>query len=194
MSSEILGMGAEAVVMKVGGVVVKRRIEKRYRHRELDERIRRERTKKEARIMKKAKKVVNVPEVLEVGDFEIKMEFVNGKKVREMKMSEELAEKIGEAVGRLHSAGIAHNDLTTSNMLFKDGEIWIIDFGLADYGDVEDFATDLKVLRDSMRATHGDFWKSLVKGYGRTMPAAEKVLERLKKVDERGRYKIRGAR
>ena len=187
-----IGRGAEAVVLKAGNIVVKKRIEKRYRHERLDKRIRKERTKKEARIMEKASKFVNVPKVLEVRDFEIVMEFVQGKKVRDVEMNKELAEKIGEVVGKLHSAGIAHNDLTTSNMILKNGELFVIDFGLADYGDVEDFATDLKVLRDSMRATHGDFWESIRRGYKKGMEKAEKVLERLRVVDSRGRYKVRG--
>ena len=133
VQSEILGLGAEAVVLRKGNLVVKRRIKKRYRHEKIDERIRKERTVKEARIMRKASRGVKVPEVMEVRDSEIVMKFIDGKKLKDVEITPEIAEKIGEIVGRLHSLGIAHNDLTTSNMIIKEGEIWIIDFPLFYY-------------------------------------------------------------
>ncbi len=184
-------MGAEAVVSLEGNAVKKRRMPKRYRHPELDSRIRKERTRKEARLMEKAGRAIDVPEVLKVSEDTILMKFIPGEKVRSLKMTEKLAEKIGETVGKLHSCGIAHNDLTTSNMILWKNKVWIIDFGLADRGDLEDFATDLRVLRDSMNATHGNYWKSIVQGYLKTAKDGNAVLQRLKKVDERGRYKER---
>ena len=177
----LLGVGAEAEVHLVDGEVVKKRVRKRYRHEALDERIRRERNRSEARLMSK----MGRPRVIGTSDFEIRMEFVEGRKIRDMKISG-LEEKIGEAVGELHSRGIAHNDLTTSNMIF-DGEVVLIDFGLASRGKTEDFATDLKVLFEAAEATHSEFSREdFLKGYLRKMPGD--VLKRLEKVYSRGRY------
>jgi len=191
----MLARGAEAVIEKVGNVVVKRRIKKGYRMEELDERIRRERTKKEARLMRKASPVIDVPKVLEVGDYEIRMEFIDGKRLKEC-MSRDLAREIGRMVGKLHSIGIAHNDLTTSNMILKDGRIFLIDFGLAEMGGLEEFATDLKVLKDSIKATHPelDLWQGIIEGYREEMKDWKKVLERLDRLESMGRYKVRTPR
>lgn len=188
--------GAEAVVHETDGKVVKERVKKGYRIKHLDQKIRRRRTRKEARIMKKARRAVNVPRVISVGKFVLEMEKIPGRQVKEMgKGVEDVAEEMGRQVGRLHEAGIAHNDLTTSNMIIQeDGALFLIDFGLAEYGKVESFATDLKVLKDCLQATHGvDVWKQVVEGYQSSMPKAKwkPVLDRLKAAEKRGRYQTR---
>lgn len=38
--------------------------------------------------------------------------------------------KLGDIVKKLHGVGIIHGDLTTSNMIYKDGDIYLLDFGL----------------------------------------------------------------
>lgn len=38
--------------------------------------------------------------------------------------------KLGDLVKKLHGIGIIHGDLTTSNMIFKDDEVYLVDFGL----------------------------------------------------------------
>jgi Kae1-associated kinase Bud32 len=179
----LLGKGAEATVTLEDGVVVKRRLPKAYRHPQLDGRIRSERTKREARLMRRASRGAKVPRVLGEGEFELRMEFVEGELLRE-RGAEGLGEEIGRAVGALHSMGVAHNDLTTSNMVLHGGEVWLVDFGLADRGGVEDFATDLKVLFEAGEVPRGEFWK----GYAGKMPGSDTVRRRLERVYARGRY------
>lgn len=70
-----------------------------------------------------------------------------------------LAEKIGDAIGLMHSKGIIHGDLTTSNMLLvgqpENLEVVFIDFGLGSIeGSAEDKAVDLYVLEKAMLSTH----------------------------------------
>lgn len=181
----LLGIGAEAEVHLEDGIVIKRRIPKGYRHPELDARIRKERNKSESRLMSK---VSGTPRIFETTDYEIKMEFIDGKKLRDISGLDGLEELIGRVVGRLHSQGIAHNDLTTSNMILYKGDIFLIDFGLATRGKVEDFATDLKVLFEAAEATHTKFSRELfLRGYTKTM-SDKSVLKRLDKVYSRGRY------
>jgi len=164
---------------------VKERVKKGYRHPEIDRRLRRERNRKEARMMRRAAGGLRVPKLIETGEFEIKMEFVDGTPLRELKKLP--ARKMGRTVSALHSLGIAHGDLTTSNMLLKDGEIVLIDFGLADWGRVEDFATDLKVLFEAAEAMQEFSREDFLDEYGKT-PGSEKVLKRLERVYSRGRY------
>jgi len=184
----LLGRGAEAVVRLVDGEVIKERVEKGYRHPGLDERIRRGRNRREAGLMRRARRKLKVPRVLEAGESSIRMEFVDGEVLRDAGL-EGLEVRVGEAVGRLHSAGIAHNDLTTSNMILHGEAVWLIDFGLAEQGKVEDFSTDLKVLLEAAEATHAGFSReALLQGYKKTMPDNRKVLRRLEKVYRRGRY------
>ena len=179
----LLGKGAEADVYLKNGKVVKKRVKKGYRHPELDARIRKERTRKESRLMGKLK---CTPKILGAGEFEIEMEFVEGKRLRDLKKLPEA--KMGRVVGRLHAQGVAHGDLTTSNMILRGGEVVPIDFGLAERGKVEDFATDLKVLFEAAEATHQFSRENFLKGYREEMAGSREVLARLEKVYRRGRY------
>jgi Kae1-associated kinase Bud32 len=183
--------GAEAEV-NIGKTVTKTRLKKEYRNPLLDDKLRSERNRKEARILQKAAGKVNVPRVIEAGKFSISMEKVNGQKIRNMRSISGLEEKIGGAVGALHSLGFFHGDLTTSNMILDGEKVFLIDFGLSDRGKTEDFATDIKVFLEAARATHGEFSEEFFfRGYSSAMPKSREVLERLEKVYERGRYKTR---
>ncbi|MBR9681320.1 MAG: Kae1-associated serine/threonine protein kinase [Candidatus Altiarchaeota archaeon] len=193
--------GAEAVVKLLHdeNKVVKIRPQKKYRAEELDRKIRKERTRTEARLMEKMKRFVNLPKITYVDEknFTIEMELLDGKLVKELgETIDEVIQQVGEQVGKLHAAGVAHNDLTTSNMIWKDDEIFLIDFGLAARSKTEGFATDLKVLRECMVATHKtteDTWQRFVEGYKSGNPEWELVLKRLEKVSSRGRYKVKGS-
>lgn len=183
----IIGRGAEAIVELKDDVVIKKRIKKGYRHPKIDEKLRLERNRRESRLMKKVSGV-KVPRVISSKDYEFSMEEIKGKRVREIGVKG-LSRKIGEAVGELHSQGIYHGDLTTSNMILDKGEIVLIDFGLSDRGKVEDFATDLKVLFEAMAATHQGFSKEkFFSGYDSKMPKCNEVKKRLEVVYSRGRY------
>lgn len=80
-------------------------------------------------------------------------------------------------------------DLTTSNMISKGKAVYFIDFGLSEHSDrIEDKAVDLHLLKECLRSKHFDIWEAC----WRIFEAHYKnkaVLDRLKKVEQRGRYK-----
>lgn len=188
----IIGRGAEAVVDRQEGVVVKTRIEKRYRVGELDRRLRRERTRAEARLIHDARRLgVPTPIILDVEDSSITMEYIEGEPLKRV-LTLDLSERLGELVGRLHSSNIIHGDLTTSNMILSNDRIYFIDFGLA-YVDpeIESKGVDVHVLFETYESTHEDYEKHIEafkRGYRRTYGDAEAVFQRIKEIEARGRY------
>ena len=98
-------------------------------------------------------------------------------------------EKLGEQTAKLHDAGIIHGDLTTSNAILRNSDIFVIDFGLSFFSHkIEDKAVDLHLIKQALEAKHYQNWEKLfsafLKGYKN-----KEVIERLKKVEARGRYK-----
>ena len=196
---KVIGRGAEAVLYMEEGNLVKERIKKGYRIEEIDSRIRKRRTRLESKILSRARRVgVPTPSVSDTEDYKIVMEFIEGERLKEklQKVSsnkrKELAEEIGRLVGALHSAGIIHGDLTTSNMIFRD-KIHFIDFGLGFHStSVEDRAIDLHLLHQAYQSTHFRYleqlWDCTVKGYKETFEDWDSVIKRLEQIRKRGRY------
>ena len=96
----------------------------------------------------------------------------------------------------MHQQGIIHGDLTTSNMILseKDKKVYFIDFGLAFHSiKTEDKAVDIHLLKEALQSKHfliaNEIWKEFVRVYGKQN---KEVLERLEKVEKRGRYKQKG--
>jgi Kae1-associated kinase Bud32 len=187
-----LASGAEASIELKGGVIIKTRAPKRYRIKELDEGIRRERTKMEARLISEARRWgVPTPILYDVTDYVITMEYIEGEPLKKV-LNPELSERVGELVGRLHSSGIVHGDLTTSNLLLREDKIYLIDFGLA-YSDksIEAQGVDVHVLFQTYESTHEDHEKlieAFIIGYRRVFSKADQVLSRVKEIEARGRY------
>ena len=186
---EIISQGAEAVIYKDGGTIVKFRVPKKYRIKELDERLRKSRTKREAKILSDLSDM-NVPKLIGIDKYTLKMEFIPGKKLKDV-LSPDMCETVGEMAGKMHSRGIIHGDLTTSNMILRDGKIYFIDFGLGKYTrKVEDFAVDILVFKQCLKATHIEMfeecWKNFLNGYLKFMSSS--VLDRVEKVEKRRRY------
>ncbi len=200
MKEEIIQRGAEAVLIRKGDLLLKRRISKGYRIKELDEKLRKARTKREAGLLEKASKLISVPEIKKVSnDYEIDMEFINGLKLSEsldnLKNWQEICEQVGDNIAKLHDNGIIHGDLTTSNMIFNEREnkVYFVDFGLGFYSNrIEDKAVDLHLIKEALEAKHfskwQDYFKAILKGYEISRNYKE-TIERLKKVEARGRYK-----
>lgn len=183
-------LGAEATVT-VKENVEKDRKEKEYRHPELDERIRKERNKKETSILDKARqKGVNVPQVLESSETTFQMEKIEGKVLKQaIDERKELAGKLAEQVARLHSADIIHGDLTTSNAIFSDEKVYLIDFGLSFHSDrVEDKAVDIHLLKQVFNTSHAaDLWQVFEEKYREK--GNEEVVEKVPEIEERARYR-----
>ncbi|NJE10358.1 Kae1-associated kinase Bud32 [Thermococcus sp. MAR1] len=188
-------------------VVIKHRIPKRYRIREIDEKLRKERTVREARVLHRAKEFgVNCPHVYEVNlrDMVIAMEFIDGKRLKEhleeIPMEERLSlcREIGRQVGKLHEAGIVHGDLTTSNMILWEGKVYMIDFGLADFDPtLEAQGVDLHLLKRAMESTHYTWFEegfeAVLEGYAevRGEEARREIEVKIEEIESRGRYRER---
>jgi Kae1-associated kinase Bud32 len=127
------------------------------------------------------------------------MEFIDGKRLKEFfyeakeEEIERISFEIGKLIGKLHSAGIIHGDLTTSNMILKDDEIYFIDFGLGFFSKrIEDQGVDLNLLFEALKATHFKIlktcWENIVKGYKQEYKHAEQVLKKVEEIETRARY------
>jgi TP53 regulating kinase and related kinases len=198
----ILYSGAEAHLYLEGDRLVKERISKNYRHKFIDNMKRKYPTRREFKILTKARKIgMNVPDVYEVDEIEMKvvMEFVKGDNLKEKldsydrKKREEVCKKIGIQMAKMHDNNIIHGDLTTSNMILKSGKVFFIDFGLGYISvKIEDKAVDLHLLRQAFESKHfkysEELFKNALKGY-KKLENFKEILERLEKVEKRGRYK-----
>jgi len=195
---KFLKLGAEARLTTKGDVLIKHRIKKSYRVKEIDEPLRKTRTATEANLMERAKRAkVNVPKILNLDkeNTTIEMELINGKRI-DLCLTSGNAKKTGAIIGKLHQAGIIHGDLTTSNILVKNTEIFLIDFGLGELSEtVEKRGVDVRVFKESINSTKPDKLEILMKafweGYKKECDDWKQVQERLGKIEKRGRYKAR---
>ena len=198
---KIIQQGAEAIIIKKNKEVIKKRLRKSYRIKEIDDKIRKLRTRSEGKLLAKASKIIPIPKLKTVNEKskEITMDFVDGKKLSDhlnnfdLKKQKNISKKIGLSISKLHDSNIIHGDLTTSNMILKKNEVYFIDFGLGFQSHkIEDKAVDLHLLKQALEAKHFQNWevlfKEILKSYS-TSKDSKKVLERLKAVERRGRYK-----
>jgi len=203
---EIIKRGAEAILYldEHDGqkVLVKERLKKNYRIAQIDEKIRKTRTKKEVKLMTAARSCgVMTPKILDVDEknHKIVMEYVDGTTVKDLfnsvdkKTVVKVAKEIGKLVGKFHTAGIIHGDLTTSNMIFTENCIYFIDFGLGEFSNrIEEQGVDLNLLEEALKSTHFKLfklcWSNIVKGYKQEYKFADKVLEKVDEIEKRARY------
>jgi len=183
--------GAEALVTIHGDRVVKQRLPKAYRLPEVDAALRKQRSRREARLLRKLHSTIRVPAVLEEKDDTLVLERIHGAALKQH-LDVRHCHNVGELVGRMHAQNVIHGDLTTSNLLLehagkKDERIALVDFGLAyPSHKLEDMATDVHVFEELVPAEcFKEFWK----GYETTNPKAPDVHGRLEKLKGRGRYR-----
>ena len=93
----------------------------------------------------------------------------------------------------MHDKKIIHGDLTTSNMIVRDGRVYFIDFGLGfESMKFEDKAADLHLLRQALESKHyqhyNECFEAVIEGYKQSGNYKD-VFKRLEKVELRGRYK-----
>ena len=201
-SGTIIQRGAEAVLrLGTDGSLYKERLSKGYRIPELDEEIRKTRTRKEVGLLARARRAgVRTPEAEAIDKYIIRMDYIQGEKLKDalnsMKANEQdaVAAKIGAIAAAMHRADVIHGDLTTSNMILKDGEVHVIDFGLGKVSTkVEDKATDLFLLREALLSTHYEIservWNNIINTYAQQYSNAREVMARLEQIESRRRYK-----
>lgn len=202
---KILKQGAEAVIYseEIDGqkFLVKERIKKKYRLEQIDEKLRKERTRQEMKLMREARgHGVLTPKIIssDESSHKIVMEEINGTVLKnfleKQKKFKRVCFEVGVSIGKLHSAGIIHGDLTTSNMIVSGDKIYFVDFGLGQFSRrIEDMATDLSVLVEALRATHNKVsarcWNAIVKGYKSENKKYSEVFKRIDEIESRARYK-----
>jgi N6-L-threonylcarbamoyladenine synthase/protein kinase Bud32 len=200
-----LGAEAELIhgIWASKDVVVKRRISKGYRMKELDLRIIWSRTLKETSLMHDAKKIgVLTPTVYHLNPKMgiIVMSFENFPTLRNTMLEgkEVDLKALGRTIGTLHAAGLVHGDLTPSNILLSPGGPILLDFGLGERTKEEEmFAEDLYLLKrslDELLDGHAETaFRKILEGYSVGFVAKhEKIKAKIEEISKRGRYIRRG--
>lgn len=186
--------GAEAKIYKTKmfgkDIMVKVREKKEYRIRELDERLRRERTKREARILNRLNQVgIRCPRIIAAGRFSIYMEWLPGKLLNNIGNTESMLKGAGEILAQLHENDIVHGDFTPANLMLSNDKIYLIDFGLSEFtNSIEEKALDILLMK---RSVSPKAYKVFEASYVQHYKKSNETLNRLKGIEKRGRYQIR---
>ena len=205
MDRVIIARGAEAVLYLeewLGSIVlVKERIAKPYRLREVDERIRFRRTINEAKNMLIASRLVPVPEVydVDISRFIIRMKYIKSPRLMDLLPSRsDLLQLFAKYLAILHSNGLMHGDPTPANALVGDS-LYIIDFGLSarmpgNGLSVEEAAIDLNILMKSLESNNmAELVQVVVDAYQRELGSLGfSVVNQVKKIRRMARYQLRG--
>ncbi len=206
--SRLLCRGAEADIVEGNWqgakAIFKIRNKLDYRLPALDEAIRRQRTIHEAEMIHSARMSgVDVPHIyyVDLPESTIVMEYAEGDRLKELVDTSPESEvarlftAFGRATANLHNAGIMHGDLTTANVVRRNGGLVLLDFGLSVHSNkVEDHAVDLRLVKETVVGAHPGVaqraLKALFDGYGQTAGSARtrSVLRQLKSIERRGRY------
>jgi TP53 regulating kinase-like protein len=221
--AEIIHHCAESTIMVLPGipeleitkpVVLKYRLPKKYRIKELEETLSKTRIKQEVANLAKARRLgVLTPEVFHV-DYDNKViymehlgHFITLKRyISELVLNEAVTEHFigilrnsGRACALLHNGGVIHGDLTSSNIMInpESAEVYYIDFGLSfASNNTEDKAVDLYVFEKSLlcernsQSLLGLLVDEFYLGYGEKSQNFEQIFNRLQKVKLRGRKKV----
>ncbi|XP_054711608.1 EKC/KEOPS complex subunit TP53RK-like [Uloborus diversus] len=200
--------------------ILKERFVKRYRHPDLDKTLTAERMRAEVRALNRCREIgIKCPAVY-FADlhsrciiFEKISNAVTVKQFLKSRLLElgpdvittmtPLAHKIGTGIAKMHKSDIVHGDLTTSNLLVKEGhlketamkddfDVYFIDFGLSKRDVlVEDKAVDLYVLERAVSSLHPNsqlFFDAIIDSYLKTLGReSAAVAEKLEEVRQRGR-------
>ncbi|KAL2090998.1 hypothetical protein ACEWY4_013261 [Coilia grayii] len=212
----LIKQGAEARVYRgtfLGKpTIIKERFSKRYRHPVLDEKLTHRRTTQEVRSILRCRKAgISTPVVYFVdytshcifledleGSITVRDHIASSQESgRDPVCLNTLAEQIGKILAKMHDEDVVHGDLTTSNMLLRQGsgdakpELVLIDFGLSFYSALpEDKGVDLYVLEKAFLSTHPnteELFQRLLKSYTQSSKKAAAVIKKLDEVRLRGR-------
>jgi len=211
LPKEILAKGAESDIYSSYWMdeetISKVRNGKNYRIKEIDEKIRKARTKKEAKLLTDVKKSgVRSPILYDIDllNKSIVMEKIIGPLFKDFietlddNEKESLSIAIGENIGRMHKSDIIHGDITSSNIIINDkNEIVFIDFGLGKYSNlIEDKCVDLIVLKKSLQSVDfkvaNEIFDHVLNGYISSYDHDDvdknKIIEKISEIQSRGRY------
>ncbi len=202
----LIAEGAEAKIYKfnIGNnyYISKERISKTYRIKEIDDNLRKYRTRREISILERTSKLISVPKVNKASserDYTIIMEFIDGDilvNTLDFYLEDKrnsICKEIGKQLALLHNHNIIHGDLTTSNIIFKN-KVFFIDFGLSFIDEKQEHkAVDLHLLKQALESKHykhfEESFKYVIEGYKENSDNYKIIFNRLEKVEKRGRYK-----
>jgi TP53 regulating kinase-like protein len=203
---QVIKKGAEAELYLIDffglPAILKKRVSKPYRAKELDVYIRRTRTSHEATMMFHARTCgVPVPAIYDVDPDEsvIIMEYIPGPTLKELALKgyevAPLFRLVGFYVGKMHANSIVHGDLTPANVIVPEAEKpFFIDFGLAERtGELEAIGTDVHLMLRALESTHynkvRELFDEFLKGYREVMGGkTDGVLKKVQEIRRRGRY------
>lgn len=182
---------------------IKERILKSYRIPEIDHRLRKERTRKEAKLLGESKRCgVKTPLIYDINKKQntLTLEKIHGRMIKNVfedvgtERIKNISRKIGENIAKLHNCGIIHGDLTTSNLILEDDKIVFIDFGLGKNSDlIEDKGVDLLVFKKAISGIHYKIadlcFSEILKGY-ETAENYEETFRKIEEIEGRGRYTV----
>ncbi|NQZ85229.1 MAG: Kae1-associated serine/threonine protein kinase [Nanoarchaeales archaeon] len=213
----LIATGAESQIHKINQTTLKKiRLPKTYRLKEIDEKLRKFRNRREFKVLQKLHiaNTINVPEpykliedkrspiksidlmdtknatrIFEYVEISFEFEFLQGDVLKKC-LTKELLFEAFEQIIQMHKLEVTHSDLTTLNMIYSNNKVFLIDFGLAEFSvKPEDRAVDLNLFFNCIKNEHPDLIKykeELIEIYKQFEP---KVLINLKKLELRGRNK-----
>jgi Kae1-associated kinase Bud32 len=206
-----VGEGAEASIRAVDWwgfpAFLKAREPKKYRPKALDERLRRERTRNEARLLVEARRLgIRTPLIydLDLDRCRLILEQLPGPTLKEVlgdaanppAVVEGALRRLGEALGRLHAGHIAHGDLTSSNVLLPDGpggSVAFLDLSMGSRNaGLEELGIDLHLVEEDIKALSArapSLLRAFYAGYSAGNPAGgQDVRARARAIRGRVRY------
>jgi Kae1-associated kinase Bud32 len=206
-----ISRGAEAALRRVDWwgfpALLKERDPKQYRPKALDDRLRRERTRTEARLLVDARRAgVRTPLLydIDLAKHRLILEELPGPTLKQIlddpalpfDQVERSVKGLGVALGRLHAGGISHGDLTSSNVLYPDGPggapaFLDLSMGSRNPG-IEELGIDLHLVEEDLKAIHARseaLVRAFHEGYAEGNPnGAKDVRARAKAIRGRVRY------
>ena len=210
-SDRPVSRGAEATLHLVEWLGLpalrKDRETKSYRPKNLDERLKRERTRNEVRLLTEARRLgVRTPIVYDIDlpQHRLILEQLPGPTLKELLDAaredpgavEPAVRTLGVAIGRLHAGGISHGDLTSSNILYPQGPtgpLALLDLSMgARNAGIEEKGIDLHLVEEDIKALHprGELlFRAFLDGYGEGNPQGQaEVRKRAREIRGRVRY------
>ena len=167
MTRQLIAQGAEARIFLEGKNIVKNRFPKSYRIKEIDDRLRGARTRREAKVLQKLEEIrFPAPRLIKSDEKEnLIIEKLDGKLLKdvlEQSDYKKICSELGRKIAVMHNNLIIHGDLTTSNIILNK-ELYFIDFGLSFFSEKsEDRAVDLHLLKEALESRHYRIWKECI--------------------------------
>ena len=104
-------------------------------------------------------------------------------------------EQLGSSLARLHRAELMHGDMTTANVIIRNGALVFIDFGLSVHSSrLEDHAVDLRLIKETLTGAHSAIavkaMEAVMRGYESISGTSrmKAVYGQLRTIERRGRY------